>query len=315
MNKVEIVGTETESGSLFNSALVNSDGHLLVSAVGGGGGTTSTINKAFDGDDGAGTERTVKCSAKGEFITLASGTATGGTTHPLHTTTTGELYTKPFLQHYATQPTIGDGVETTFMADNKGNLHTNDVNLNSASATEGSVSVLRTLTNANLTGSQQGGEHLKHNILCDGQGILFNGLGAYTDLSDLSSFARCMVEANYGSLFVRSKNSTIGASVDGSISWVDAVIGGQTNSPVLDCIDTTTLRIWGDTTTADPIVLEFANINPNFVKVEEITPILVNGSYTINKYYNLSPNYIRFFNMGTAGINTTFRLYVEQGHD
>mgnify|MGYP003641676492 CR=1 FL=1 len=298
MSKVQIQGRTDGATGLLNNLRVDATG--AIATTGGGG------------DSGGDIEGSCERVGLSGYTDVAVGT----TTKRLLASTDGRLQ----VQVVGSSDINGGAPHRHLTIDANGRILTvplmtaTNNKLATKTASEGpdgfAVAVQRLTTSAELIGAQIGASAIKRTLVADANGNLQVGVGGYTDVSDIGTYSRVSVESagGKGSIFVRGKNST-------STSWNAVVVGGQTNSTVIDCSETTTIRIWGTSSTADPIVLEFAETNPNFSYVEEILPVLVNGTYTINKYYNLSPNYIRFFNMGTAGVNTTYTLFVEQGHD
>ena len=94
MASVGVFGSNA-AGNAFQSLKCDASGHLLVSADGGGAAPTSVTIKGNDGDNGAGTSRTIKSSANGELFVKVLGNeeADGsGTSHNLHLDGSGNTF-------------------------------------------------------------------------------------------------------------------------------------------------------------------------------------------------------------------------------
>ncbi len=338
MSKVQIQGRTDGITGLLNNLRIDANGALAT--TGGGGDPFDGVIKANDGNDGGGTERTIKCNANGELSTTNTNITKGQGVIPVN----GELQQ---VLMYGRKPdatlqpleTIGDrllvdvlelspsgkittstalssvqvcGYDTgtsqfkTIKVDGDGNVLTKEQTTITENEGPSNVATTRIMTNSCLTGSQQNATNLKHLLETDSTGKLLVAVGGYTDISDIGTWDRCAVENNYGSLFVRSKNST-------NTSWSSLTLADSSSSVVINCQDTTTIRIWGNISANHNLQLEFAETNGSWKPVMELVPLMVGSYFSLNQYFNLSPNFIRLTN--NSGVSVDLGLYVEQGHD
>ena len=304
LSEVKIIGKATDSASLYKEVLVNSSGAMLVSGVSGGGGTVENIMKCFDGNDGAGTERTVKCSAEGELNIVGSCGITGkgddGAQYPLRCNNSGNQVNHPQAIYLETPFTLGDSSSTNLSLDVNGDLKVVEKNTNTENEGAGAGSPnTRIMTSSKLVGKQQGSLET-HNLLCDSVGVLFAGVGGYTDISDLTTWGRIKATTN-GDLFTCPKQN--------SILYAGVLSSGGGISTQIDIGDYTQMRIWGDSTTTDPITVDWARTSGNFSPLQVLTPIATGtGGNTFTEFTPIPPKYIRFRNPGVSDMTVSIKI-------
>ena len=108
---------------------VETDGShaLKVFQVNSSSGTTfNGVIKANDGNDGAGTNRTIKCDEQGILETHIIGTDNAGdqSEHRVKVNDNGEIFTQIRANHFTTLPTLTNGQSHQPLMDTKARLLT-----------------------------------------------------------------------------------------------------------------------------------------------------------------------------------------------
>ena len=236
----------------------------------------------------------------GTQLSGITGRGDDGTQYPIRCNNSGNQVNLPQAVYLSTPFTLGDNASTSLSLNVNGDLKVVEKNTNTENEGAGAGSpTTRVMTSSKLVGKQQGSLET-HNLLCDSVGVLFAGVGGYTDISDLTTWGRIKATTN-GDLFTCPKQNSI--LYEGTLSASGGI------STQIDIGDYTQMRIWGDSTTTDPITVDWARTSGNFSPLQVLYPVATGtGGNTFTEFTPIPPKYVRFRNPGVSDMTVSIKI-------
>ena len=125
--------------------------------------------------------------------------------------------------------------------------------------------------------------------------------------------------STYNALQVNADGSINVNSTDPTrttLSYFATLTGVGHNSPPFDLTGARRVRIYGNTGPQSFLMIQYASVLDNgsydWQFIDQINPIVINGSNTVNKLIDVPPNYLRFENPGAGDYEISFRIIIEK---